>query len=161
MNASKLINLVLRIAVAGEFIGHGLLAIGGKADWVGWIQKFGIADPLLAKQLLLATGIIDVIAAFIMLIRPFPAILLGATFWAFWTALVRPLVGVGWLDFVERSTNWGARLRFYFSSAGLKVGKNGLSKLLARLSARFVRDYLSWPQLFLSKKMGCNSNIPR
>lgn len=107
---NKSVSWVLRIAVAGEFIGHGLLAIGGKADWVGWIQKFGVADPLLAKQILLVIGTIDVVAALVMLVRPFPAILLGATFWAFWTALVRPIVGVGWLDFVERSANWGAPL---------------------------------------------------
>ncbi len=107
---SKFTNWILRIAVFGTFIGHGMLAIGGKADWVSWIQKFGVADPVLAKQLLLGVGIIDVIAAFIMLIKPFPAILLGATIWAFWTALVRPLVGVGWLDFIERSANWGAPL---------------------------------------------------
>lgn len=109
----KIINWVLRIAVAGEFAGHGLLAISGKADWVGWIQKFGIADPLLAKQLLLAIGVIDVTAALIMLVKPFPAILLGAAFWAFWTALVRPLVGVGWLDFLERFANWGAPLALF------------------------------------------------
>ncbi len=110
MEYSKLSSWVLRIAIAGEFIGHGFLAIGGKADWVSWIQKFGVADPVLAKQLLFGIGIIDVVAAFVMLIKPFPAILLGATFWTFWTALVRPLVGVGWLDFVERSANWGAPL---------------------------------------------------
>ena len=112
---TKAVNWVLRIAVAGEFIGHGLLAVGGKADWVSWIQKFGVADPILAKQLLLCVGIIDIIAAVIMFIKPFPAILLGATFWAFWTALVRPLVGVGWLDFVERSANWGAPLALLFT----------------------------------------------
>lgn len=110
MTNTKLVQWVLRVGVAGEFIGHGLLAVGGKADWVSWIQKFGIADPVFAKQLLLGIGVIDVIAAFVMLIRPFPAILLGATFWAFWTALLRPIVGVGWLDFVERSANWGAPL---------------------------------------------------
>lgn len=110
MEHQKLINWILRIAVAGEFIGHGMLAIGGKHDWVTWIQKFGVADPVLAKQLLFGIGAIDVVAAFVMLVMPFPAILLGATFWAFWTALVRPLVGVGWLDFVERSANWGAPL---------------------------------------------------
>ena len=114
MENSKLIQWILRVAVAGEFIGHGLLAIGNKADWIGWIQRFGIADPVLAKQLLFAIGVIDVVAAFVMLVKPFPAILLGATFWAFWTALVRPLVGVGWLDFVERSANWGAPLALLF-----------------------------------------------
>ncbi len=124
----KLIKLVLRIAVAGEFVGHGLLAIGGKADWISWIQKFGIADPVLAKQLLLGVGIIDVTAALIMLIRPFPAILLGATFWAFWTALVRPLVGVGWLDFVERSANWGAPLALLLLIGWPKNWKEWLAK---------------------------------
>ena len=130
MKNDSLVGWVLRIGVAGEFVGHGLLAIGGKADWVGWIQKFGVADPVLAKQFLLAVGIIDVVAACVMLLRPFPAILLGATFWAFWTALVRPIVGVGWLDFVERAANWAAplallllmgwprSLREWFSSKG-------------------------------------------
>ncbi len=107
----------MRIAVFGTFVGHGFLAIGGKADWIGWIQKFGVADPVLAKQLLFAIGVLDVIAGIIMLLRPFPAILMGATLWAFWTALVRPLVGVGWLDFVERAANWGAPLAL-FAMAG-------------------------------------------
>lgn len=110
MKNQEIIRWVLRIAIAGEFIGHGLLAIGGKPDWIGWIQKFGIADPVLAGQILFGVGIIDVCAALVMFTKPFPAILLGAAIWAFWTALVRPLVGVGWLDFVERSANWGAPL---------------------------------------------------
>ncbi|MBI2278555.1 MAG: hypothetical protein HYU81_00640 [Candidatus Brennerbacteria bacterium] len=111
---TKTVEWILRIAVAGEFIGHGLLAVGGKADWIAWIQQFGVADPILAKQLLLAIGILDVTAALVILLRPFPAILLGATLWAFWTALVRPLVGVGWLDFVERAANWGTPLALLF-----------------------------------------------
>ena len=107
---NKSVNWVLRIAVAGEFIGHGLLAIGGKADWISWIQKFGVADAHVAAQSLFFIGCFDLVVAVIIFVKPFPAILLWATFWAFWTALVRPLVGVGWLDFVERSANWGAPL---------------------------------------------------
>jgi hypothetical protein len=113
-----IVGWVLRIAVAGEFVGHGAFAILGKADWVGWIQQFGVADPVLAKQLLLGVGIIDVIAAVVMLVRPFPAILLGAAFWAFWTALVRPLVGLPVWDFIERSANWGAPLALLFLFGG-------------------------------------------
>ena len=114
MENTKLVNLILRIAVAGEFIGHGIFAILGKSDWVGWIQKFGVSDPELAKQLLFGIGVIDVAAAVIMLVRPFPAILLGAAMWAFWTALVRPLVGLPIWDFVERSANWGVPLGLLF-----------------------------------------------
>lgn len=119
----KIVSWILRIAIFGTFIGHGLLAINGKADWVSWIQKFGVADQVLAKQLLLGIGTIDVVAAFVMLIVPFPAILLGAALWAFWTALVRPLVGVGWLDFVERTANWAAPLALLFLMGWPKILK--------------------------------------
>jgi len=32
---NKKIEWTLRIAVAGEFIGHGVFALQGKQDWVG------------------------------------------------------------------------------------------------------------------------------
>ncbi len=106
----KTIEWVLRIAVAGEFIGHGLLAIGGKKDWIGWIsQMINVSNPT-ATFLLLLIGVSDLIVALIVLVRPIRLVILWTVFWSFWTALVRPLVGVGWLDFVERSANWGAPL---------------------------------------------------
>lgn len=107
---TKLIEWVLRIAVAGEFVGHGLLAIGGKKDWVGWISQMINVGNSTAATLLLLIGISDLIVALIVLIKPVRLVLLWAAFWGFWTALVRPLVGVGWLDFIERWTNWGAPL---------------------------------------------------
>ncbi len=39
MEQPKYITWVLRIAVAGEFIGHDMFAIQGKAQWAGWISK--------------------------------------------------------------------------------------------------------------------------
>jgi len=110
MNNTKLIEWVLKISVAGEFIGHGLLAIGGKKDWIGWISQMINVGNETAATLLLLIGISDLIVAIIILIKPIRLVLLWATFWGFWTALVRPIVGVGWLDFVERSTNFGAPL---------------------------------------------------
>ena len=101
---------VLRISVAGEFIGHGMLAIGGKKDWIGWFSQFGVSDPVVAKQLLLFIGIFDVLMAILILIKPVRLIILWMVFWGFWTALLRPIVGVGWYDFIERWTNWGAPL---------------------------------------------------
>src|SRR3989344_610503 len=107
---TKLIGWILRIGIAGEFIGHGLLAIGGKADWIKWIGQLMGTNPELSATLLWWIGAFDVVVALIVLVRPIPAILLWAAFWGFWTALVRPLVGAGWLDFVERSANWAAPL---------------------------------------------------
>lgn len=40
MEKGKIMEWILRIAVAGEFLGHGALALAGKADWVGWVQRF-------------------------------------------------------------------------------------------------------------------------
>ncbi len=113
---TKIIGWVLRVSVAGEFIGHGMLALGGKADWIKWIGQLTGADPVFAGQLLWWIGALDIVVALIILIRPIPAVLLWAAFWGFWTALVRPIVmylgapNVGWLDFVERFANWGAPL---------------------------------------------------
>ena len=101
---------VLRVAVAGEFVGHGLLAVGGKKDWIGWFAKFGVGNPATAKEILLLIGLFDLLVALIILVRPIKVILLWAILWGFWTALLRPIVGVGWLDFIERSANWGAPL---------------------------------------------------
>lgn len=114
MENKKKIEWILRIGVAGEFAGHGLLAIGGKADWVGWIgQMIKVSEPT-ATALLLWAGISDLIVATIILIKPIRPVILWAAFWGFWTALVRPLVGVGWLDFIERFANWAAPLALYY-----------------------------------------------
>ncbi len=125
MQNSKLINWVLRIAIAGEFIGHGIFSIGffpasavgksiyfipQKAQWVGWIHSFTGADMSLSAQLLTIIGVLDLCLALLVLMKPIRAALLWMTFWGFWTALLRPLVGELFWDFVERSANWGAPL---------------------------------------------------
>jgi hypothetical protein len=110
MENSKKIEWILRIAVAGEFVGHGVFALQGKAQWVKWFSTFGISDALLATQLLLLIGVIDITLAIIVLVKPVRLALLWMTFWGFWTALIRPLVGEPIWDFIERWANWGAPL---------------------------------------------------
>jgi len=114
MTNSKKLEWLLRVGVAGEFAGHGLLAIQGKQDWIGWISQMTSANLETATTLLLVVGILDVIVAIIVLTRPIKPVLLWAALWGFWTALVRPLVGQSWLDFVERSANWAAPLALYY-----------------------------------------------
>lgn len=104
----------LRLGVAGEFTGHGFLALGGKADWIKWIVQLIPVSNSTAHTLLLLIGLTDLAVALIVLVKPINWVLLWATFWGFWTALVRPIVGVGWLDFIERFANWGAPLALYF-----------------------------------------------
>ena len=114
MANEKNIEWLLRVGVAGEFVGHGLLAIGGKADWAGWIIKLIHVDHNMAVNLLILIGVTDLIVAAVVLFKPIKPVLLWAAFWGFWTALVRPIVGVGWLDFIERSANWAAPLALYY-----------------------------------------------
>ena len=114
MTNDKKFEWLLRVGVAGEFLGHGLLAIGGKADWIGWISKMISVSTPTATTLLWWIGITDVIVAFVVLFRPVKPILLWAALWGFWTALVRPLVGQSWLDFIERFANWAAPLALFY-----------------------------------------------
>ena len=115
MNNQKLMQWVLRIAVAGEFIGHGVFALQGKKDWIGWFAKFGVADTASATQLLFFVGLVGIALAIVILIKPVRAALLWMVFWGFWTALIRPMVGMPVWDFVERWANWGAPLALLLS----------------------------------------------
>lgn len=110
MENSKRIEWVLRIAVAGEFVGHGVFALQGKKAWIDWIHQLTGAEIGIAATLLLLIGLTDLFVALIVLVRPIRAVVLWAAFWGFWTALVRPLVGEPIWDFIERSANWGAPL---------------------------------------------------
>lgn len=123
---NKFIEWVLRVSVAGEFIGHGVFALQGKKDWVGWFSTFGISDAGLATQLLFIIGAVDLTLAILILIRPVRLALLWMIFWGFWTALIRPIVGLPIWDFVERSANWGAPLALFFLLGWPKTFKEWL-----------------------------------
>lgn len=107
---TKHIEWVLRISVAGEFIGHGVFALQGRKAWVDWFSIFGISDPQTAITLLWFIGLLDIVLAILILIKPVCLALLWMTFWGFWTALMRPIAGDSLFEFVERWTNWGAPL---------------------------------------------------
>ena len=107
---SKLIQWVLRIAVAGEFIGHGVFALQGKKQWIGWVSQLTGMDISFATTFIFLVGLVNILITLIVLIKPIQAVLLWAAFWGFWTALVRPLVGEPIWDFIERWANWGAPL---------------------------------------------------
>lgn len=114
MKNQKNIEWILRVGVAGEFIGHGSLALQGKQQWVGWISQMTGINSQLATQLLFLIGLSDLLVALIVIFKPVKPVLLWATFWGFWTALLRPLVGESILDFIERFSNWAAPLALYF-----------------------------------------------
>ena len=110
MENTKKIEWVLRLAVAGEFAGHGAFALQGKEAWIDWIRQFTGAEISTATTLLMLVGLLDLLVALVVLLRPIRAVVLWAALWGFWTALMRPIMGEPFWDFVERWANWGAPL---------------------------------------------------
>jgi hypothetical protein len=114
MEHKKSLDWVLRIAVAGEFFGHGILAFtNAEPKWGTWVQQFIPVDSETAVTILAVVGAIDILLAILVLIRPWKPALLWMIFWGFFTALLRPLVGESFWGFVERWANWGAPLALY------------------------------------------------
>lgn len=66
---SKTIEWILRIAVAGEFIGHGVFALQLKKAWIGWISQLTGVNTEVATQLLFLIGLLDLTVALIVLIK--------------------------------------------------------------------------------------------
>lgn len=106
---------ILRIGVAGEFLGHGMFALQGKESWFKYFASFGITNGETITMILFIIGLMDILLALLVLIKPIRPILLWMTFWGLWTALVRWPFGPDpiW-DFVERFANWSAPLALYY-----------------------------------------------
>lgn len=114
MTNEKKLEWVLRIGVAGEFLGHGVFAVLKKADWIKWTEQLTGLDTATATTFMLVVGVVDILLAILVLTKPMKPVLLWMTFWGFWTALVRPLVGLPIWDFIERFANWAAPLALYY-----------------------------------------------
>lgn len=104
-----MIEWVLRIGVFGTFLGHGIFALQGKEDWIPLITSTGMPESF-AVNVLPVIGIVDILVAILTLIKPLKVILVWAIIWAFATALIRPIAGKPFWDFVERSANWATPL---------------------------------------------------
>jgi hypothetical protein len=109
----KTITWVLRIAVAGEFLGHGMFGIQQKAAWVGWTQQLLGINASAAATLVFVVGVMDIILAILVLVKPIKPVILWMAVWGLWTAIMRPIVGEPLWDFIERWPNWGAPLALY------------------------------------------------
>lgn len=113
MQNTKVIEWVLRIAVAGEFLGHGVFGLQGKQGWIPFFTSLGISQES-AIVILPLVGVLDIVLAALVLIKPIRIALLWMAFWGFWTALLRPIAGEPIWDFIERWANWGAPLALLF-----------------------------------------------
>lgn len=100
---------ILRVGVAGCFIGHGAFGVITKAAWLPYFAVGGIPEPL-AWQLMPWVGTMDIVIGLLALAWPCRALLAWAVVWTVWTALCRPLSGESGWEFLERAGNYGVPL---------------------------------------------------
>lgn len=100
---------VFRIACAMCFIGHGAFGIITKQIWCNYFAVFGIGEAL-AYQLMPVVGIMDISLGLVLLFYPWRFAAAWLVFWGLFTALLRPLSGEPFAEFIERAGNYGAPL---------------------------------------------------
>ncbi len=108
----KIINWVLKIGIFGIFLGHGIYAVQVNHAWVPFLEIVGFSNEY-SLQIMPYIGYLDIIVAVSILIKPLRIILIWAIFWAFLTALMRPITGGSVLDIIERSGNWATPLALF------------------------------------------------
>ena len=101
------VDLILRLGIFGTFLGHGIYALQVNPAWINYLLTVGF-DIDQARFIMPIIGLLDVILAVWVLIKPNKYVLFWMVFWAFLTALMRPISGGSIIDFVERSANWMA-----------------------------------------------------
>jgi hypothetical protein len=106
---------LLRVAVAGAFIGHGAYgAVLAKASWLSYFAVLGISEAtVIASGLMVIVGVGEIGLGLLALAVPAPALLLFMAAWKVFTELLRPLAGENAWEFVERASNMVAPLALF------------------------------------------------
>ena len=119
------IHYTLRFATAMCFIGHGSFGIITKPIWVNYFAVFGVGK-VMAYHLMPVLGFCDIILGLVMLIYPLRIIPLWLVIWGIVTALLRPLSGESFAEFIERAGNFGAPLALLLFSGGIQFNFKSL-----------------------------------
>ena len=100
----NLVQWILRIGAAGTYTGHGLYALLVKPSWIILLTSLGInkKDAILIMPII---GVIDLLVAMLLLIRPKKMVLIWAAFWCTLTAFSRVTAGESMLEVLERFSN--------------------------------------------------------
>ncbi len=102
---------LLRFGVLGCFVGHGFWGIVTKEGWLPFFNVFFIGKDH-AYSLMPLIGTMDILIGIVCFIYPNRALLIWATFWTLFTALLRPSADMGMSEFFERAGNYGVPLTF-------------------------------------------------
>ena len=119
----------LRVAAAMCFIGHGSFGIITKEIWCNYFGVFGIGHNV-AYILMPWLGAIDVLMGISLLIYPLRIVVWWLVAWSIVTALLRPLSGEPFAEFIERAGNFGAPLTLLILCGNGVQGIKGAFRLL-------------------------------
>jgi hypothetical protein len=120
LKTQQKLHYTLRFATAMCFIGHGTFGIITKAVWCNYFAVLGIGNGM-AYQLMPWLGSFDILCGIIMLVYPIRAIPVWLVIWGVVTALLRPLSGEPFAEFIERAGNFGAPLALLMLSGGVQA----------------------------------------
>jgi len=102
----------LRFSVLGCFVGHGFWGVVTKKGWLPFFKVFFIDEPV-AYSFMPLVGAMDILLGIILFIYPNRALLLWASFWTVFTAMLRPSASMGMSEFFERAGNYGVPILFF------------------------------------------------
>jgi len=92
----------MRVGVVGEFIGHGWVGLHRPAAWLPLFGVFGFGSGF-AHSMMPVIGAWDITVGIVLLFTPVRALLLWTALWGLFTALLRPLAGLGLWELLERA----------------------------------------------------------
>ncbi len=101
------------------FIGHGAFGIITKPIWCNYFAVLGVSHDL-AYRLMPVVGSFDILLGVAMLVYPIRAIPIWLVIWGVVTAMLRPLSGEPFAEFIERAGNFGAPLALLILSGGIE-----------------------------------------
>jgi len=127
--SARNIHYTLRFTSAMCFIGHGSFGIITKPIWCNYFAVFGISHDM-AYRLMPILGTVDILMGISLLVYPVRAILAWLVGWGIITALLRPLSGEPFAEFIERAGNFGAPLTLLvLSGSGGMTLRGWLSRI--------------------------------
>jgi len=120
LNLQQKLYYTLRFASAMCFIGHGAFGFIKKAIWCNYFAVFGIGK-VAAYHLMPWVGSFDIFCGILMLVYPLRIVPIWLVIWGTATALMRPLSGEPFAEFIERAGNFGAPLALLMLSGSMRL----------------------------------------
>jgi len=137
---------LLRVCVAMTFFGHGCLATKTQPGWYAYLAVVGIGKKI-GGPIMVLIGYVDIALSLCAIMLPSSALLClllcWCGVWGFATALMRPLSGESWLQFIERSGNWIPAILLLYVESQTMLQRDPEGKLQKDMAIHYTfYDYL-------------------